>query len=85
MEWLEGDRNMVVDIGYMPEMSAASTSPSVPAINVPFEEKLPEKKFDIETIKWIEELPEKDVLQMLKTEMYPFQKVNTDIKALNCW
>lgn len=76
MEWMEGRNNMVVDIGYMPEMSAKITSPSVPAQGMNLEEKLPEEKFDVDTIKWTEEISEEEALQMLKVEMYPFQKVH---------
>lgn len=75
MEWLEGGNNMVVDIGYLPEMSLKITAPSVPGHSVVLEEMISEKKFDVDDISWSDEISEEEALRNLQKEMYPFQKV----------
>ncbi|KAL4237356.1 selenoprotein N [Mactra antiquata] len=75
MEWLESSDNMVVDIGYMPEMSVSITSPSVPADSVVEGVELPKKYADVNSLVWTEEITEEEAFRALEVKMYPFKEV----------
>lgn len=75
MEWLEGPESMVVDIGYMPEMSLQTTGPSAIPTGDPREHKVPNSPASIDEIKWIHEIPQEEALRILEVSFYPFKQV----------
>lgn len=65
---------MVVDIGYMPEMSLVNTAPSALSDTVNLEDKMPQKKTAVDSIKWTTEISEAEAMRLMEVEMYPFTK-----------
>lgn len=75
MEWLESGKNMVVDIGYMPEMNLTITSPSVPATGYQDGEIVPIQSANMANIVWKEEISHEEARRRLEVNMYKFKEV----------
>lgn len=76
MEWLEGPNNMVVDIGFMPEMSLSSTGPSeIPKTKPYRDHTVPAKPSGVDNIQWIQEIPLETAFSNLEVKFYPFKQV----------
>jgi len=82
MEWMEGEGNLVVDIGFLPEMSLTSTGPSTPqGTGVPPDvegdmAEVTEVLLDVEEdVAWQEEITHEEALRRLETHVYPFKQV----------
>ena len=77
MEWLEGVDNMVVDIGFMPEMSISSTGPSELPEAWPYRDhRVPAGPSGVDNIQWTEEITLDTALSNLEKKFYPFKQVS---------
>ena len=76
MEWLEGPGNMVVDIGYMPEMSLAITAPSELPQGEPRKHTIKPRHVDTSNMVWTEEISKEEALSNLEVRFYAFKQVS---------
>ena len=76
MEWLEGPGNMVVDIGYMPEMSLAITAPSELPQGEPRKHIIKPRHVDTSNMVWTEEISKEEALSNLEVRFYAFKQVS---------
>lgn len=76
MEWMEGVDSMVVDIGFMPEMSISSTGPSeIPKVWPFRDHRVPAGPSGVDTIQWTQEIPLDTAISNLEKKFYPFKQV----------
>ena len=68
---------MVVDIGFMPEMSLSSTGPSeIPKTKPYRDHTVPAKPSGVDNIQWIQEIPLETAFSNLEVKFYPFKQVS---------
>ena len=67
---------MVVDIGYMPEMSLAITGPSELPDGNPRQHKIKPKVVDVDNIQWTQEISKEEAISNLEVKFHPFKQVS---------
>ena len=67
---------MVVDIGYMPEMSLATTAPSEHPQGEPRKHIIKPRHVDTSNMVWTEEISKEEALSNLEVRFYAFKQVS---------
>ena len=67
---------MVVDIGYMPEMSLAITAPSEVPQGEPRKHVIKPRHVDTSNMVWTEEISKEEALSNLEVRFYAFKQVS---------